>query len=340
MKYKNFALGAIPSPHDPRDYTIDKFEVASLSSLPSEYIIPYVPEIYDQGQYAQCVAFALAGIKESQEWKERGVKKRYSHSFIYANREITDHQGEGMIPRQALKRLVKFGCCEYDDFPVLNTYPVCKAQFEQKINQLLPLALPQKVYAYVRLRTIEEIKQFLYTFQTPVAIGINVYESFLNTGNNGIVSPPSGTNYGGHMMIIVGWRIIANTLYFIILNSWGKKWGDNGLCYMNFNEYKFSECWGVVDQKPEQEINKATEILLTIGNNKIIVDNKVIEMDTAPFYKDGRTFVPVRFVAEALGYKVKWYNINPSGENGDMILITNGGERNWDEILEMVNELS
>ncbi len=35
-------------------------------------------------------------------------------------------------------------------------------------------------------------------------------------------------------------------------------------------------------------------------------DDKTIEMDCAPYIKDGRTYVPVRFLAEALGYEVGW----------------------------------
>lgn len=35
-------------------------------------------------------------------------------------------------------------------------------------------------------------------------------------------------------------------------------------------------------------------------------DDKTIEMDCAPYAKGGRTYVPVRFFAEALGYDVQW----------------------------------
>ncbi|HOC09313.1 MAG TPA: stalk domain-containing protein, partial [Bacillota bacterium] len=47
-------------------------------------------------------------------------------------------------------------------------------------------------------------------------------------------------------------------------------------------------------------------IELTIGSNKYKVDGEEREMDTAPFVKDMRTFVPIRFVAEALGKKVSY----------------------------------
>ncbi len=38
----------------------------------------------------------------------------------------------------------------------------------------------------------------------------------------------------------------------------------------------------------------------------ITLDGKEVEMDVEPFQYDGRTFVPVRFVSEALGAEVNW----------------------------------
>jgi hypothetical protein len=43
---------------------------------------------------------------------------------------------------------------------------------------------------------------------------------------------------------------------------------------------------------------------MTIGSTTYKVNGTEKTMDTAPVIKDGRTFVPVRFVAEALGFKV------------------------------------
>lgn len=45
---------------------------------------------------------------------------------------------------------------------------------------------------------------------------------------------------------------------------------------------------------------------LKIGNYHIDVDGVLVTMDTASFIKNGRTFIPARFVAEAFGLKVKW----------------------------------
>jgi len=42
------------------------------------------------------------------------------------------------------------------------------------------------------------------------------------------------------------------------------------------------------------------------GETKIVIDNETISPDTAPMIIDGRTLVPIRAVAEKLGYTVEW----------------------------------
>lgn len=48
-------------------------------------------------------------------------------------------------------------------------------------------------------------------------------------------------------------------------------------------------------------------ITMTIGSKKAIVDDNVMTLDSAPFIKQSRTFVPLRFIAEAFGAEVLWF---------------------------------
>jgi hypothetical protein len=50
----------------------------------------------------------------------------------------------------------------------------------------------------------------------------------------------------------------------------------------------------------------AKKVVLTIGGLAAIVDGEVQTMDVAPFIEEGRTFVPVRFIAEAFGAEADW----------------------------------
>ncbi len=51
-----------------------------------------------------------------------------------------------------------------------------------------------------------------------------------------------------------------------------------------------------------------TRIVLNVDSTTAYVDDETAEMDVAPFIKDGRTMVPVRFISENLKYDVKWEN--------------------------------
>jgi maltose-binding protein MalE len=49
-------------------------------------------------------------------------------------------------------------------------------------------------------------------------------------------------------------------------------------------------------------------IILTINGSTASINGEVIELDSVPIVKNGRTFVPTRFVAENLGVRVYWNN--------------------------------
>lgn len=47
-------------------------------------------------------------------------------------------------------------------------------------------------------------------------------------------------------------------------------------------------------------------IVVAIGSNTVNTPSGQVKMDVEAFIKDGRTYVPVRFIAEALGFEVDW----------------------------------
>jgi hypothetical protein len=66
-----------------------------------------------------------------------------------------------------------------------------------------------------------------------------------------------------------------------------------------------------------------TTVNLYIGSESYLIDGVVHRMDTAPILKSKRTFVPIRFVAEALGFKVTWGG-DIAGGNKKEVIIQNG----------------
>lgn len=61
-------------------------------------------------------------------------------------------------------------------------------------------------------------------------------------------------------------------------------------------------------------VREDIRVEVPIGTNRVIVTRngvrEVVEMDVCSYIKDGRTYVPVRFMAQVLGYRVEWDQAN------------------------------
>jgi len=58
-----------------------------------------------------------------------------------------------------------------------------------------------------------------------------------------------------------------------------------------------------------------TIVELWIDSQYVFVNNEQIELDVSPVVHDSRTFVPLRFVSEALGANVEW-----EGETNSVVI--------------------
>ncbi|KAI6190842.1 hypothetical protein M3Y97_00162800 [Aphelenchoides bicaudatus] len=72
----------------------------------------------------------------------------------------------------------------------------------------------------------EEIQQEIYA-NGPVVLYISVFEDLL-TYKSGIYYHTTGGEVGAHSVKAIGWGEENNVPYWLIANSWGEQWGDNG----------------------------------------------------------------------------------------------------------------
>ena len=72
------------------------------------------------------------------------------------------------------------------------------------------------------------------------------------------------------------------------------------------NEYAVAEAVLAKVGVPAPEIAPETRVDFTIGSTTYVVNNQTKVMDAAPFIEDGRTYIPVRALAEALGCEADW----------------------------------
>lgn len=268
-----YNYGYIESPVDERDYNYADIMGAAGDSnveLPEEFKLEFFDNIneYNQGATNMCCAFVLTIINQFN----RGEKKRFSPLSIYGNRYDTDYQGNGLITRQAAAHAVKEGMCYIDDLPFLVDMPEAAQIFENNKSVLLPKMADHKIESYFTIN-LEDLKRYIYTEKKPALLAIPVYNSFERVGKDGIIDENTGKMVGGHAITVIGWTKEGR---WILANTWGIKWGDNGYGYYNQN-LDIREIWGFTSKKIEKPKEHYTLYRVQVGAYKV-KDNAMEKM--------------------------------------------------------------
>lgn len=192
-----------------------------------------MPPVYDQGELGSCTANAWGGATEFL-WMKKGLNIVPSRLFVYyCERAIENTIGDdsGAQLRDGAKALAKWGVCYETEWPYdvaqFATVPTSQCYIDaEKHKAVLYHSIPQN---------LKSIKSALASGY-PVPFGISVYESFESdaVAANGIVPLPLLTEQllGGHAVLIVGYD--DSKQWFIVRNSWGSGWGDQGYFYLPY----------------------------------------------------------------------------------------------------------
>lgn len=294
--------GYLPSPPDPRDYPLSR--IAEPARLPKAVRMDgLVVKVLDQGYCGSCVGKATNGIVSA------GHRKALSSLYIYTRCKQEDGipNTQGTYPRVALKVVHNEGACPDSMLPYSRL--VDCLSFPAITDAMKAAADPYKAKAYARLYSIDEIKTALHNGKMVLG-GLLVTDSFMFYDGNGVIPVPQGRIYGGHAIVICGYDDERKALRG--LNSWGEGWGDNGFFWLSYDFMNWKsdigmlawmEGWAVDMDMPVQK----TEIRMWVGDRTALVNGTEVELDVPPRIVSGRTLVPIRFVAEAMGYQVDWF---------------------------------
>ena len=193
------------------------------------------PQIYDQGALASCTANALCGLI--------GYTYKYllgSRLFLYYNERLLENNvkfDDGAYLSDGILTLQQNGICPEIFWKYNNNFA------KQPPMSCYNIALKHKIYNVYNIpNSLQIMKQYLSNGY-PFVLGICIYESFVSNSVaiNGIVSMPNTTTeafLGGHAVVCVGYndRMTSNgiTGFWIMRNSWGTSWGDNGHFYLPY----------------------------------------------------------------------------------------------------------
>ena len=207
----------------------------------------FAPSRQNQGKQGSCVAwsstYAARTILEAASTKQDPNSIAYSPAFMYNNIALEDCQGAYI--QKAMEFMQRNGAVNYRDFQYDEND--CSRQASGQLQQQ---ATQNKIHGFHRLTetddvngiNIRAVKEHLAK-DAPVVIGMMVGGSFMQEMVGQKVWHPSNndqdmTGFGGHAMCVIGYDDRVEGGAFQIMNSWGPEWGQNGIAYVRYGDFK------------------------------------------------------------------------------------------------------
>jgi C1A family cysteine protease len=232
-------FGWIPDNPDPRDvfFSPSRQELEGIKNqMDLREQITFDP--YDQGDLGSCTANAIGAAIEYQQGRQ-GMEETFTPSrlFIYYNERVvlnTVNSDSGAMLRDGLKSVSKEGV------PPEELWPYDISEFKKKPpKSVYTTAAERKVLLFRRVNQSLNDMRVVLSLEFPFVFGFTVFKSFMSkeVANTGVVPMPTAADrsagiQGGHAVLAVGFD--DDEQHFIVLNSWGKKWGDKGYFYMPY----------------------------------------------------------------------------------------------------------
>jgi C1A family cysteine protease len=214
---------------------------------------PFCPPVDNQGQVGDCVADGTCSGLEFVQIRAGLPFVKLSRLFLYYNARLqTQSTGldGGTYIRLAFATLTSLGTCPetvwtYDPAMVFTrpSWAAYQAAYPNKITSFFSID-PTVVSAH-GAPLVAAIKSALQA-QHPVVFGMVVDDAYQLVGSNGKVALPLAKRVGpgGHCQLICGYN--DNTQCWIVKNSWGTTWGDQGYAYVPYaylDASSVNDCW-------------------------------------------------------------------------------------------------
>jgi hypothetical protein len=197
----------------------------------------YCTPVGDQGQTGRCSAFAWTHAVEMSRNILQEDSPRLSPNFTMLEfqemqGDAQDYQyaysgGDGTISGPDPGRvLVANGTCRQDLWPDNRDQPAAsERQLESDAQRYRLEAVPLPI-------ALEDVRKVL-SAGCPVHVSMNTGTAFSDVGRDGLFNAAEAPwgRHGRHAMLMVGYT--GN--FFVLKNSWGTGWGDQGYCYVPKN---------------------------------------------------------------------------------------------------------
>ncbi|XP_038218623.1 procathepsin L-like [Zerene cesonia] len=180
----------------------------------------YVSPVKNQENCGSCFAFSATGNVEGQYAKNHNTQ---AISLSVQQSLDCESQGnciDGGFPHNVFQALAEQGgSMREEDYPYEGVKGQCRTQRDKIVAKVTG-------GSQLGVSGEDDLKEALAS-HGPLSISVCVDNQF-KAYNGGVFKPSTPCYQSNHAVLLVGYGNEGSTKYWLIKNSWGKQWGDQG----------------------------------------------------------------------------------------------------------------
>lgn len=192
----------------------------------------YLSSVKNQGRCGSCYAFSTTNVLETFMRINNYSVDRLSEQQI-VDCSPKDYGCEGGFMHTSFDFIIENkGLLANDDYKYQAIAQNCSSSQSNGTNVI---GSNITEYQFVMPNSVQDFKDSV--LKTPVAIALDADNIFFRFYKEGIIDVPVNVSKSiNHAVVLAGFDYDEEGMYWIIQNSWGQDWGDNGFCKIRVKE--------------------------------------------------------------------------------------------------------
>jgi len=206
-----------------QEHTLEVEEIGALPKSVDWRNKGAVTPVKNQGQCGSCWTFSTTGVLEGHYFLKNNNLLSFSEQQIVDCDTDTNQGCNGGWPYLAVEYAAENGLELESDYPYTAQDGTC--QYKKK--EAYQVA---SNYSFVTANSTVGLKTALVS--QPVSVLIEADQDVFQFYSSGVIKTGCGANLD-HAVLAVGYQKVGLLEAFIVKNSWGTEWGDEGYVYIS-----------------------------------------------------------------------------------------------------------